>query len=147
MRQEVDGLRIGQQVLTDTKRVATVLEISSTYVSALIQFPNGRSSWWPITTLEPMNRDRQAQLGDSTFGSAEEGPAVRVRVSKPASACVSGCSFSALNYWQINSLGQFSRRSSPEGLSGAAVSSTLGDCPIGSTRQPSSLPRNANGAR
>jgi hypothetical protein len=54
---EVDSLRVGQRVITDTSRRATILELSSAFHMALIRFDNGLEDWWALTTLERITPD------------------------------------------------------------------------------------------
>ena len=44
--------KVGDKVRTDTGRQATVLKVSRAFNAALIQFANGHSDWWALSTLE-----------------------------------------------------------------------------------------------
>lgn len=54
---EVEMLRVGQRVITDTSRRATILELSAPFNMALLRFDNGLEDWWAMTTLERITPD------------------------------------------------------------------------------------------
>jgi hypothetical protein len=54
---EVGTLRVGQRVITDTSRRATILELSNAFNMALLRFDNGLEDWWAISTLERVTPD------------------------------------------------------------------------------------------
>lgn len=57
---QASELKVGQRVrTTDTRRRATILEISQPFYVALLQFDNSTAdAWWPLISLEALSAER-----------------------------------------------------------------------------------------
>lgn len=146
----VKDMQVGQLVITDTMRPVVILRISTTYDAALIQFPNGRTSWWPMSTLEPLTPDKAAVSSPTERALVSGSPdrtsgAVGTHGGKPASGLgrapvLAAPGLGGARYEDPFPLGRISDLTPPY----SAVT-TLRSCPARSTALPSPVPRRQGG--